>query len=81
LFKSILLAFIAINTFALEISIDSAKDNFEKYSTLHIIDSDPFVCQAIKDDMQRTKEVICAFSKKPSQEIPPVENDLPQKAS
>jgi tetratricopeptide (TPR) repeat protein len=76
LFKSILLAFIAINTFALEISIDSAKDNFEKYSTLHIIDSDPFVCQAIKDDMQRTKEVICAFSKKPSQEIPPVENDF-----
>jgi len=76
LYRYILLAFIAVHTFALEISIDSAKDDYEKYSTLQISETTPFVCQAIKDNFGVTKEVICAFSKKPSQKLAPLQNDF-----
>ena len=72
----ILLTFISLHAFALEISINSAKNNFTKYSTLQISDKSPFVCQAIADDLARTKEVICAFSKKPTQAIPQLQNDF-----
>ncbi|SFV66134.1 Paralysed flagella protein PflA [hydrothermal vent metagenome] len=72
----ILLAFITLQAFALEISIDSAKDNFTKYSTLIITDQTPFVCQSLKDNFHATKEVICAFSKKPSQPIPMLQNNF-----
>ena len=76
MYKYILLAFISLNAFALEISIDSAKDDFTKYSTLHISDSTSFVCQELKDDFDVTKEIICAFSKKPSQELPHLQNSF-----
>jgi tetratricopeptide (TPR) repeat protein len=76
LFKHILLAFIALQSFALEISIDSAKDNFTKYSILHIKNSEDFVCQERKDDFQMTKEIICAFSKKPLKDIKNLQNDF-----
>ena len=72
----ILLAFISLSSFALEISIDSAKDDFIKYSILTISDKDNFICEAIKDDFDETKEVICAFSKKPSQNIQYIQNDF-----
>ena len=72
----ILLAFIPLYTFALEISIDSAKDDFIKYSTLKIDDKENFVCQEIKDHFNITQEVICAFSKKPSQNIEYIQNDF-----
>ena len=74
--KQILLAFITLNAFALEISIESAKDDFTKYSTLHISAKDDFVCQAIKNNFQETTEVICAFSKKPSENIKNLQNDF-----
>ncbi len=76
MYKYILLAFISLNAFALEISIDGAKDDFIKYSTLHISDNSSFVCQELKDDFDVTKEIICAFSKKPSQELPHLQNSF-----
>jgi len=76
LYRYILLAFISLNAFALEISIDSAKDDFIKYSTLHISNTNSFVCQELKDDFDVTKEIICAFSKKPSQDVPHLQNDF-----
>ena len=72
----ILLAFIFLNSFALEISIDSAKDDFIKYSVLNISDKDNFICEALKDEFGETKEVICAFSKKPSRNIQYIQNDF-----
>ena len=61
---------------ALEISIDSAKDDFKRYSTLKLTDSSPFLCQAHKDDFLVTTEIICAFSKKPSKIIQKLQNDF-----
>ena len=72
----ILLAFLSLYSFALEISIDSAKDNFIKYATLQISDKDRFVCESIKDNFDVTQEIICAFSKKPSQKIEYIQNDF-----
>jgi len=67
---------LCFNLYALEISMDSAKDDFSKYSTLHILDSKEFICQEIKNDFDVTTEVICAFSKKPSQTIQTIKNDF-----
>ncbi len=76
MFKHILLAFIALQSFALEISIDSAKDNFIKYSILHISNRENFICHERKDDFDRTTEIICAFSKKPLKDIQNLQNDF-----
>ncbi|MEN4052742.1 MULTISPECIES: tetratricopeptide repeat protein [Sulfurimonas] len=76
MFKHILLAFIALQSFALEISIDSAKDNFTKYSILYITNKENFVCHELKDDFSVTKEIICAFSKKPLNDIENLQNDF-----
>ena len=72
----LLLPFLIINSLALEISIDSAKDNFQKYSTLSINDDTPFLCQNIKNNFDTTTEIICAFSKRPFQVINKVQNDF-----
>ena len=56
--------------------MNSAKDNFSRYSTLHLSDSKDFVCQEMKDDFLITTEIICAFSKRPSQSIQKLQNDF-----
>jgi len=76
LLKWILLAFFSLHAFALEISIDSAKDNFTKYSTLHIWDKNNFICHRIKNDFNEVTEVLCAFSKRPAQEIKHLQNSF-----
>jgi tetratricopeptide (TPR) repeat protein len=76
LFRYILLAFISFNAFALEISIESAKDNFEKYAILQIFDKETFVCQEIKNDFEDVVEIVCAFKKQPKQPITHLENDF-----
>ncbi|MEA2072684.1 MAG: flagellar protein [Campylobacterota bacterium] len=74
--KWILFALLSTNLFALEISMDSAKDNFSRYSSLHLSDKKEFVCQEMKDDFLVVTEIICAFSKRPSQEIKKLQNDF-----
>ncbi|WP_457746436.1 tetratricopeptide repeat protein [Sulfurimonas sp.] len=74
--KWILLSLLSLQSFALEISIDSAKDNFIKYSTLHLNDEDPFTCQEIKNEFDVVTKVVCAFSKKPSKNIKSLQNDF-----
>jgi tetratricopeptide (TPR) repeat protein len=76
LFRYILLAFISFNAFALEISVESAKDDFQKYSILQLSDEKAFVCQSIKNDFGDVVEVVCAFDKKPTQAIPHLQNDF-----
>ncbi len=65
-----------INLFALEISMDSAKDDFMKYSTLQLSDKNDFICQEIKNDFDVTTEVVCAFSKRPAKNIKSLQNDF-----
>jgi len=76
LLKWILLFFILTNSFALEISIDSAKDNFMKYSTLDIRDANPFTCKEIKNDFNTVKKIICIFSKRPSRNLQHIQNNF-----
>lgn len=64
------------NLFALEISIDSAKDDFSKFSTLHISDDNKFLCQEIKDEFETVTEIICAFTQRPSKPIETIQNDF-----
>jgi len=76
LLKYILLALLSLPSFALEISIDSAKDEFVKYSTLHLSDEDLFACQEIKNDFGKITKVVCAFSKKPLKSVKSLQNDF-----
>lgn len=76
MFKWILLILLSLNTFALEILMDSAKDDFSKYSILHINNNKKFTCHEIKDDFDIVTEVVCSFSKKPAHHIQKLENDF-----
>lgn len=74
--KTLFIALLCINSFALDISMDSAKDNFSAYSILKITNNKKFICQKMQDDFMVTTEVICAFSKRPSSEIKPLQNEF-----
>lgn len=74
--KLMLLAFFSLNLFALDISMQGARANFEDYSTLHIKDKNRFLCQEMKDDFEVVTQIICAFSKAPSRELKPIQNDF-----
>jgi len=76
LFKLILLSFISLTLFALDISLQGAKEDFKNYSTLHIQDEDDFLCQEIKNDFEMVIKVVCAFSKAPTQKLEPLQNDF-----
>ena len=67
---------LSLNLSALEISIDSAKDDFSKYSILHLNSSEPFLCEAIHNEFELTTEVLCAFSKKPPKPLQTIQNDF-----
>lgn len=74
--KWILLTLVPIFSFALEISIDGAKDNFIKYSTLHLSDPNKFTCKEIINEFKEPQEIICAFSKKSSKGVNHVEDEF-----
>ncbi len=56
--------------------MESAKDNFIKYSTLQLSDKDKFTCDTIQDDFNNITKIVCAFSKKPLQPIHNIQNDF-----
>lgn len=72
----LLLLLLFSNSLALEISINSAKENHQKFSILHIMDTDKFLCQKELNDFDVTTKIICAFSKKPNQKINKIQNDF-----
>ena len=76
MFKWILLSLFTLNSLALEITIDSAKENFSRYSTLNIKNDKNFICQEIKNDFNIVTDIICAFSQKPSTTLDKVQNDF-----
>ena len=61
---------------ALEISIDSGVEDHQRYSILHLKDTQSFVCEAIKDDFLITTKIVCAYSKKPDKIIHKLQNDF-----
>ncbi len=66
---------VSIPLFALEISLESAKENFQNYSTLQIKDSTQFLCQETKNDLDVVTEIACAFTKQPSRKFKTLQND------
>lgn len=68
--------FLSLNIFALEVSITGAKENFQQYSTLHLKDNEPFLCQEIINDFKIVTKVVCAFNKKPSVKIKNLQNSF-----
>ena len=74
--SSVLFMIISSTSFALEISLSGAKENFKSYSTLHLNDDKPFLCQEMKDDFDVVKQVVCAFNKKPSSNIKKLQNSF-----
>jgi len=76
LFKWILFALIPFNLFALEVSLTGAKENFQNYSTFHLKDDKPFLCQEMKNDFKEVVQVVCAFNKKPSTKIKELQNSF-----
>ncbi len=77
LFKIVLLLLLSFaSLFALDISLQGAKESHEPYSTLHISDKDKFLCQEFKDDFDNVIKIVCAFSKSPSQKIQKLQNSF-----
>ena len=72
----LLLLLSTLSLAALEISINGAQENHQKFSTLHINDSTKFVCQEIKDDFEITTKIVCAFTKQPDRTIQKLQNDF-----
>ncbi len=62
--------------FALEVTLQGAKENFSDYSTLHLKDPNPFLCQEIKNDFEVVTKIVCAFSQEPSKEFNKIQNDF-----
>lgn len=74
--KAILFFFLCISAPSLEISLQSAKENYEPYSTLHVKDKERFLCREILDDFQEVSQIVCAFNKAPSKDIQKLQNNF-----
>lgn len=64
------------NSFALELSILGAKEAHQKYSTLHIKDDSPFICEETLNDFKEVTQIICAFKNKPSANVKELQNSF-----
>lgn len=62
--------------FALDISIQSGKEEGENFSVLHLRDTVPFSCSASKDDFDEIKRIDCQFDKLPKQNFAPIHNEI-----
>lgn len=74
--KWIILLLLCFNLFALEITITGAKENFQDYSTLHIRENENFICEENKNDFNQVTQIICAFSKQPTQNFRKLQNNF-----
>lgn len=61
---------------ALELSINSAQQDHNPYSILHLRHSEAFVCEEIKDDFEHVTQIICAFNKRPVQLVKEIQNNF-----
>ena len=61
---------------ALELSINSAKQDYSPYSILHLRNSEAFVCEETKDDFANVTQIICAFNKRPIQVLKKIQNNF-----
>lgn len=74
--KTVLFALLSINIFALEVSLQGAKENHQEYSIFHLKDKDKFLCQEIKNDFDIVEKIVCAFSKSPLKKLQKIQNNF-----
>ena len=76
IFSLLIITHLFSSLFALEISINSARENHQKYSLLHLTNTNDFLCEEIKDDFERVTQVVCAYTKRPEEKIKTLQNDF-----
>lgn len=76
LFTLLLASFSNLSLFALEISIQSAKENHKDYSVLHLTAKENFLCQEEINDFEEVVKIVCAFSKSPSKKLKKIQNSF-----
>jgi hypothetical protein len=59
---------------ALDLSIESGKENGDAYSILHLQDSSSFGCEAHNDEFGETRRIDCTFPHPPQRSFPPIHN-------
>ncbi len=74
--KWLTLLLVCTSLYALELTVKSGKEEGASFSTIHLKDDLPFVCEAQHDDFDQTKQIICAFSRRPSQDFKPLSNSF-----
>jgi len=62
--------------FGLELSLQSGKEEGEKFSIFHLRHSTPFECQATNNEFGETRRVDCYFKTAPKQNFSPIDNGL-----
>ncbi|MBU0631991.1 flagellar protein [bacterium] len=62
--------------YSLEITFQAGKEEFSKYTILHVRGKTPFICEPQFDDFNNINKVICAFSKKPDELFKPLNDDF-----
>ncbi len=72
----VLLLCATLSISALELSVQSGKEASQSYSLLHLRNTERFLCQEKRDDMDVTTSVVCAFKKRPPTPIQQIENDF-----
>lgn len=60
--------------FGLELSIQSGKEEGEKFSILHLRHTVPFACEATENEFGETRRIDCRFPTAPKQSFSPINN-------
>lgn len=74
--KWVLFSLLSLNLFALEVTLQGAKEDFVNYSILHIKDHNSFLCEEITDDFDEVTKIVCAFSKQPATKFEDIQNSF-----
>lgn len=74
--KWLLLLMAPLYLYSLEITFQAGKEDYSKYTILHVRGNSPFICDPQFDDFDNIKKVICAFSKKPEELFKPLGDDF-----
>lgn len=65
---------LCIPLYAMELSIQSGKEDGVPYSVLHLRHSTPFTCEATQNEFGEEKRIECRFSTPSRQTFPPINN-------
>ncbi|MDX1296128.1 MAG: tetratricopeptide repeat protein, partial [Sulfurimonadaceae bacterium] len=74
--KWLSLLLVCSSLFGLELTVNGGKEEGKPFSTIHLKHTEPFLCEAQRNDFDQTSQVVCAFNRRPSQEFAPLSNNF-----